>query len=60
MNTKPILFIAGATGLLGAKLVDAALNKDLAVRALVRDLKPNSSGPLQHVVRKNLRRANVE
>jgi len=40
MNTKPIIFIAGATGLLGTKLVNAALKKNLLVRALVRDLEP--------------------
>ncbi len=42
MNTKPIIFIAGATGLLGPKLVDAALKKNLVVRALVRDLEPSA------------------
>ena len=42
MNTKPIIFIAGATGLLGTKLVDAALKKNLVVRALVRDLEPSA------------------
>jgi uncharacterized protein YbjT (DUF2867 family) len=41
MNTKPAIFIAGATGLLGAKLVDAALKKNNMVRALVRDLEPS-------------------
>lgn len=42
MNSKPIIFIAGATGFLGTKLVEAAFKKKATVRALVRDLTPSA------------------
>lgn len=49
MNAKPILFIAGATGLLGTKLVDAALKKHTKVRTLIRDLNPSAKAKKQQL-----------